>query len=284
MAQDPPFSRIGIIGLGLIGGSIARAARAAWPDVTIVGLDRMDATAAAARRDVVDATVDQVIGLDGCDLVVLAVPLEAMVETLPVLPDFRRPAVVTDVGSTKRQIVEAAAAAGVTSFVAGHPMAGSERGGLDQARGDLFSGRPWFLVRGPAGDETAKRVEAFVVGLGAVPHWTDAETHDRTVAYLSHLPQIVAVALMNAAAGRLDGDSLSSGGRAFEEMTRLASSPADLWHGILSANSDFVVQALADFVAGLPDSGEFRDATWVREAFDRAARARARMIEGRSAR
>jgi prephenate dehydrogenase len=284
MAEDPPFSRIGIVGLGLIGGSIARAARIAWPGVTLIGFDRMDATAAAARRDVVDATVDGLPGLDGCDLVILATPLDAMIEALPALGAFRRPAVITDVGSTKRQIVEAAAAAGLSAFVAGHPMAGSERGGLDEARGDLFSGRPWFLVHGRAGDETARRVEAFVVGLGAVPHWTDADTHDRAVAYLSHLPQIVAVALMNAAAGTLDDRALSSGGRAFDEMTRLASSPADLWHGILSVNADFVAEALADFMAGLPDTGEFRDATWVRDAFDRAAAARARMIEGRSAR
>jgi prephenate dehydrogenase len=279
MEQEAPFGRVGIVGLGLIGGSIALAARRAWPRATVTGFDQTSATREAARPHT--PTVDRLTDLDGSDLVVLAVPLAAMPASMAAVADFARPCVVTDVGSTKRDVIAAARAAGLIGFVGGHPMAGSERGGLDQARPDLFAGRPWLLVADDREADAARRIERFVSGLGAVPRWTDPDTHDRTVAYLSHLPQVVAVALMNAAGGALDNGEFAAGGRAFDEMTRLASSPPDLWDAILSQNADFVAEALRRFVASLPAEGDLEDGTWVREHFQRAAAARARAGEGR---
>jgi prephenate dehydrogenase len=277
---DAPFSQIGIVGLGLIGGSVALAARRTWPGTTIVGFDEHPATAERALRRAVTRTVDHLGDLDGSDLVVFAVPVAALINLLPALSRFSHPCVITDVGSTKRQVMDVAAASGLNAFIGGHPMAGSERGGLDHATPDLFNRRPWLLVARDQSSEPAKRVERFVTGLGAVAHWMGAEDHDRAIAFVSHLPQVVSVAIMNAAAGALDERGLAAGGRAFDEMTRLASSPSDLWEGILTRNADYVAEALAAFVKGLPTSENLADAGWIKETFGRAATARARAREG----
>lgn len=277
-AGDVPIRRLGIAGLGLMGGSVALAARAAWPAVTIVGCDRPVAAAAARERGCVDDVVTDPRALADADLVVLAVPLDAMAETMATLADAvkARRTIVTDVGSIKQPIMQAAAQAGLRAFVGGHPMAGSERGGLDQARADLFGGRPWLLVRGDAPDDVAARVEQFAAALGGDPRWMEASAHDRAVAYVSHLPQMLAVALMNTAEARIGDDRLTAGGRAFDEMTRLASSPPDMWEQIFAANAEFVAEALAEFVARLPQRGDLDRAEWVRRAFDAAAASRAR--------
>jgi prephenate dehydrogenase len=277
---DAPFSRIGIVGLGLIGGSVALATRRAWPGTTIVGFDQDTATAEQALRRTVNRTVGNLSDLDGCDLMLFAVPVAAMIELLPGLSRFSHPCVVTDVGSTKRQVMDVAAAAGLDAFVGGHPMAGNERGGLDHATPDLFNRRPWLLVARDERSEAAKRVEQFVSALGAVPHWMEAHDHDRAIAFVSHLPQIVSVAIMNAAAGALDPRGLAAGGRAFDEMTRLASSPSDLWEGILTRNADYVAEALAAFMKNLPTGENLADAGWIKDTFDRAAAARAKAREG----
>jgi len=273
---DPPFTRIAVVGLGLIGGSIALAAQRVWPGMALVGLDHDAATAEAARRTIVHEVVDSVAELDGCDLVILAVPPAPMMDLMPALVGLTGPPVVTDVGSTKRQVMAGAAAAGLPSFVGGHPMGGSERVGLDHARGDLFEGRPWLLVKGTGDAAACAGVERFVAGLGAMPQWIDADAHDRAVAYVSHLPQLVAVSLMNAASDELGPGGLSAAGRAFAEMTRLASSPPDLWDSIFSRNADFVAEAMARFVASLPSGADLADGQWVRDAFGRAAAARLR--------
>ena len=283
-SSDPPFSRVGIVGLGLIGGSIALATRTAWPGVTIVGLDRSPETAVAAHRGVAHEVVERVADLAGCDLILIAAPLPQIVEVLPEIAAARSHAVVTDVGSTKRRIMTAARAAGLSRFVGGHPMAGSEHAGLGHARGDIFEGRPWLLVEQDAGADVHAALARFVQGLGGVPQWIDAETHDRTVAYISHLPQAIAIALMNAATDAVGESGLTAGGRAFNEMTRVASSPSGMWEAIFSQNGDFVAEALARFVQALPTEAHLRDAAWVREAFARAARARTRAGEIAAAR
>jgi prephenate dehydrogenase len=275
-STDAPFARIGIVGLGLMGGSIALAARRRWPDVSVVGFDRSPRIAEAARKDAVHDTVADLAGLARTDLVVLAVPLAAINDTLAVIAGIGRRPVVTDLGSTKRNVMAAAAAAGVPSFVGGHPMAGSEHAGLDHARADLFEGRPWLLVPGSGSGEHNRRVEQFAAGLGGVPQWTDAEAHDRMVAYVSHLPQLLAVALMNSAEDAIGANGLSAAGRAFGEMTRLASSPPGMWQSIFSANADFVSQALARFMTNLPTPDHLRNQDWVTDAFGRAGAARAR--------
>lgn len=279
--SEPPFRRLGIIGLGLIGGSVALAARAAWPAVTVVGCDREAELAEAVRRGIVDRAAHAIAELAEVDAIVLATPVAVMVDRLPEIAALSSPAVVTDVGSTKRGVMAAAVRAGVSRFVGGHPMAGGERGGVEQARADLFHGRPWMLVAGAsAADACGRDVETFVRALGAIPQWIDAETHDRVVAYISHVPQLLAVALMNATVDALGDRGLLAAGRAFTEMTRLASSPPDLWQGILSGNIDNVVVALEDVMAHLPHGGDLEQGRWIAEAFSRAHAGRMRLLHG----
>jgi prephenate dehydrogenase len=279
---EPAFSRIALIGLGLIGGSIALRLRAVAPATVIVGLDRPECVKRAPDERVIDQSVATPADLHDVELVVLAVPATAVAAILPQLTALAAGAVVTDVTSTKRQVVAAARAAGLRAFVGGHPMAGSERAGLAHARADLFAGRPWLLVEGTGGSADAARVEAFVRMLGADPQWMDAEAHDRRVAYVSHLPQLVAVALMNAADEGVGAEGLRLAGPAFHEMTRLAASPADLWQGIVPPNADFVAEALDRFLQHLPVGHDLSQGDWLREAFARAGAARARWRDGNS--
>jgi len=256
---DGPFRRIGIVGLGLIGGSIARAARRAWPRVEIVAVDRRPVIQAALRQELVQEYRHAVDALVDVELIVLAAPVPAIINLIDRCAAARLRAVITDVGSTKRQIVQAAARRHL-SFVGGHPIAGAAYGGLEHARADLFDQRPWLIVADAAADRAAvDRVEMFARGLGASAARTDADTHDRVMAYVSHLPQLIASALMHTAASHVGIDGLAMSGRGFADMTRLASSPGDVWEGILATNEDFVREALAAFLRALPSIGSDAD-------------------------
>jgi prephenate dehydrogenase len=267
-----PFEHVGLVGLGLLGGSLAMAVRAAWPSVRVSAFVR---TPTPEARAVTDALVPEVADLAGCDLIVLATPVDAMVPAFMALAKTGTRAVVTDMGSTKRTVMAAAREAGLSNFVGGHPMAGAERPGLALARPDLFRGKAWLLVKGSANVEASARVEMFVGGVGAVPHWMDAETHDRTIAFVSHLPQMVAVALMNAADGAVGLGGRDAAGSAFAEMTRLASSPREMWTGVLTDNADYVREALIALLRELPEA-EGDPGAWAREALARSGDARAR--------
>jgi prephenate dehydrogenase len=132
---------------------------------------------------------------------------------------------------------------------------------------------------GAAADQAYVRLQAFVEGLGATPHWIDADSHDRIVAYISHLPQLLATALMNVAGDEVGEAGAALSGAAFAEMTRLASSPASMWQSILTENADNVSEALRQFAARLPGSADLTGDVWVKATFDRAHEARMRWRE-----
>lgn len=276
MSVVSPFRRIGVAGLGLIGGSVAMAARQYFPDVVVCGCDEASRFAAARARGAVSEGGVDVRALADCDLIVVAVPLVAMSEVLSSIAETGTAALVTDVGSTKRHVMQVARAARGLRFIGGHPMAGRERPGLDQARPDLFVDRPWLLVEGTADAESGARLESFVRALGARARWMDADAHDRAVAFVSHLPQILGAALM-AAADRGIGDlGVDVAGPAFGEMTRLASSPPEMWRAVLAENADFVADALACLAAELPSVADLQSGAWVRDVLRPAGAARER--------
>jgi len=158
----PPFRRVAIVGVGLIGGSIGLAVRRHVRGARVVGVDRKAVLRAARARCAIDeATTSLARGLQGADLVILALPVDAILEILPrVAVLLPQGAVVTDVGSTKEAIDRAARRAGLGArFVGGHPMAGSERSGIAHADGRLFAGAPWVLCR-PEGAAASRRVAA----------------------------------------------------------------------------------------------------------------------------
>jgi len=249
---DPPFRRVAIAGLGLIGGSIALAVRRTWPSVRILGVD--GETAAMAReRGLIDEERAAVDRLQDADLVVLAAPVPQIAALIDDAARAGLTAVITDVGSTKRHVMEAAARTPLT-FVGGHPIAGSAQRGIDHARADLFVDQPWVLVGGSRGALADAAIERFVRELGAVSEWMTAEQHDRVMAYVSHLPQLLSSALMRTAGGAVGPRGLAASGRGFADMTRLASSPAELWRGILATNADYVWEAVQALTASLPAS------------------------------
>jgi prephenate dehydrogenase len=156
---------------------------------------------------------------------------------------------VTDVGSTKQQI--AAAAHDLPprlSFIGGHPLAGAAIGGLEAARGDLFTGRPWILTTPADQSVAAEKLSSFIGGLGARVHLMTPSAHDSVVAYLSHLPQLTASALMHLVGERAGADGLSLAGRGLSDTTRLASSPVDIWRDITATNQENISRAIDELV------------------------------------
>jgi len=253
-AQRPVFEKIGIVGLGLIGGSIALASRAAWPTSLVIGVDNKDVLEEAMRRHAIDVAADDLIVLAEADLVVLAAPAKQNIALLADLDaNVRHPAVVTDTSGTKRAVVDAARSLPPRfTFVGGHPLGGAARGGLQHARADLFAGRPWLLT--PEGDRSGAAVEklsAFVRALGSEPHILPPAAHDRLLAFLSHLPQLTASALMQVVGDAVGAQGLALAGRGLVDTTRLASSPAEIWRDIGSTNADEIGAALDALIAVL---------------------------------
>jgi prephenate dehydrogenase len=250
----PVFQRIAIVGFGLIGGSIALACRERWPQGLVIAVDRKDVIEGAMRRHAADVGGDDLILAAEADLVVLAAPVRQNLAVLGEIADHvRGEAIVTDVGSTKRQIVEAARALPPRlAFIGGHPLAGAAVGGLPAGRADLFRDRPWILTPvQPATDPHLAKLGAFIEGLGARVDILDAATHDALLAHLSHLPQLTISALMHVIGERVGHTGLALSGRGLRDTTRLASSPAGIWRDIAVTNADCIRQALDELIAVL---------------------------------
>ena len=284
--QPPIFQRVGIIGLGLIGGSIALAARQIWPSGLVIGVDRKDVLERAMVLHAIDVAADDPIVLAEADLVILAAPIQQNLEILRELPDnVSGAAVITDTGSTKRAIVEAARSLpDRLTFIGGHPLGGAARAGIDHARPDMFTGRPWLFT--PTSDRHAQeldRLTSFAAGLGAVPKTLSPVEHDRLLAFISHLPQLTVSALMHVVGDAAGQDGLNLSGRGLQDTTRLASSPAGIWKEVCATNADEVGSALDALIAVLHalradlDSGKSID-----DVFESANLWRETLLAGRS--
>jgi len=264
------FGTVAIWGVGLIGGSIGMALRQRGLADEVIGIGRRmepGQVPEAVRLGAVDRMVDDpAAALERADLVILALPVQALIDLAPTAAPLLRPGtLVTDVASVKGAVVaawEAHLPDGV-GFIGGHPMFGRERSGVAAAAAGLIPGCRWVLTPGErggrrltaqtqAGDATAtpfKRVRNLVIALGAQPLLMSPEEHDRRAAGASHLPQLVATALA-AAAQRLDEEApgtldLAAGG--FRDATRIADSPAGLWSEIWANNRPALREAVAEF-------------------------------------
>lgn len=240
---------VAVLGTGLIGGSIGLGLRAAAPELEVVGFDADPASARAAldRGAVTRVAPSATEALAGADLVVLAAPVDATAGMCAhAAPHVEPDAAVTDVGSAKAGVLRAGEEAFGGRFVGGHPMAGSERHGIEAADGRLFEGAPWILTPTDRTSSTAySRVSALVSTLGARVIAVAPSTHDSLVARLSHLPQLAASTLVDVAAGSGDRDALLGlAGRGFRDVTRIAASRPELWVAILAANREPVLEAL----------------------------------------
>ncbi len=267
---------LGVVGLGLIGTSIALAARRRWPGVRIIGVDRPSVLLQPNVAGALDLASPDLHALHTAEVVVLATPIAIIRETIPPLPAAAPDAqLILDTGSTKRSIMAAASEAGVRRFVGGHPMAGAARAGAELARADFFDSRTWFLVDGLDATLTPL-AQAFVEGLGARACLADAETHDRVMAAVSHLPQIVASVLMTVVADAVGSEGLAWSGGGLRDTTRLASSTPEVWTSLLASNADHVAPLLLDVSEQLRVlAGHLEEPRAIERVFDDAAAARA---------
>jgi prephenate dehydrogenase len=247
-----PFSRVAVLGTGLIGGSFALAVRPALAGCSIVGWDKPEVLERARALGVVDeARTELREALTGADLVYVALPVGLTIEQLPEIARHAAAgALVSDASSTKRSVCAAAANCftGGALFLGGHPMAGNEGSGLDAAQATLFRGARYALIGEPVA-QREPRVAKFlqlIEAVGARPLWMDAATHDRAAAAISHLPQLLAVALAGVVREQTDqtGLPLTLAGRGLRDTLRLAGSPYALWRDIVLTNADNIEAAL----------------------------------------
>jgi prephenate dehydrogenase len=282
-SDDPPFETVAIVGLGLIGGSIALAVRERWPSVRVVAVDRPPVLAHAAGSGAIDRAAARVAEIGNADLVVLAAPVRQNVQLLGEVARLDGASLITDVGGTKRDILAAAAQLpDGRCFLGGHPIGGAEHGGFGFARPDLFRGKPWiFTPDATTPVAVVERLSQFVRGLGARPTTMNADDHDRLMAFVSHLPQLTASALMQVV-GHAAADGLKLAGRGLTDTTRLASSPVSSWREVCAANADVLGAALDELIASLTKlRADLESGAVVEEVFDEAAKWRAELMKGR---
>ncbi|MGE0405346.1 MAG: prephenate dehydrogenase [Candidatus Korobacteraceae bacterium] len=252
------IQQITIVGVGLIGGSLALGLKKRGFSGRIVGCDRALVLARTKRMGVIDLGIeDPLQATHGSDVVVLATPVGAILDLIERLGPMLPPeTLLTDVGSTKSEIVARAQAVfgqeSARRFLAGHPMAGKEQGGVEQADPELFQGAVWLFTPAAgqkfAGMDQGRGDEwrEWVSRLGARILEIDAVRHDRLCAWVSHLPQMLATALAASLEDEFgdDAELQSIGGRALREMTRIAGSPYSMWRDIALTNTGNIEDAL----------------------------------------
>lgn len=277
--------KVAVLGVGLIGGSVGMAARQWVEGVEITGFGRSPERLAHAREL---GAIDRAAGsleeaLDGAAICFCCAPVGALgAQIAAALAAAGNDCTVTDVGSTKGGVVEAAAD---RRFVGGHPIAGAETAGVEHARAELFQGATWYLT--PTADSSGvlfERLHRFVAALGARPVAIDAESHDRLLATVSHLPHVLANALVTQAAGALGEEeaALPRVGPSFRDATRVAGANSAIWTDIYVANReaiagevDAVVERLREAATLLRAGNPHAITAWN----ERAAEARRRLLE-----
>jgi prephenate dehydrogenase len=278
-------SRISILGTGLLGTSVGLALRAAGFKGAITGWNRSPEQAQLAHSmGAIDSiSSDPIEAARTAEVTLLAVPIFATIDFMERLAPVLGPdQLVTDVGSTKRMISEAAARLfnkpARAAFLPGHPMAGKERGGASLADANLFRGAVWLFTLdsavqpSPRGAELINEFRALVAGMGAKTLDLDPARHDELVAWVSHLPQFTSTALSALLEEEIgDAPELKDvGGRALREMTRLGSSPFSMWRDIAHTNTEAVERALLALEQRLAHIRENLRTPELRNEFDQA--------------
>jgi prephenate dehydrogenase len=251
--------RVAVLGVGLIGGSIGLAAKRRLGSEVVGWGPRQVTLERAIELEVVDraaASVEEACA--GAEVVFCAAPVALLTELARAALEASGPdAVITDAGSTKRQIV--AALGDDERFIGGHPLAGAETAGVQNARADLFDGARWYLTPTErSGGILYDRLQRTIAGLGARPQAIDADAHDRLMATVSHLPHVLADVLAGQAAAELTRDSerMPEVGPSFRDATRVAGSNPSIWGDIFAANGEAVAAAIDDAIARLGEAKE----------------------------
>ncbi len=276
-----PIQQITIVGTGLIGGSLGLALKQSGFAGTIVGCDKravLDIAQASGAIDRAEADLERAVV--GSDVVVLATPVGCILAQMETLAALLPPtALITDAGSTKQKLVERSRELfgdqAAARFLPGHPMAGKEVGGIENADANLFRDAAWLITpMDPPRPPTPLQSEYMdlLQAIGTRVTTMDAERHDRLCAWISHLPQMIATALASALREELgDDEALSQiGGRALREMTRIAHSPYSMWRDIALTNTQNIDDALQRFEQQLAHLRENLRGPALRELFESA--------------
>lgn len=281
--MSPYFSQVTIIGVGLLGGSLSLALKKYDLAGKVIGISRAQTLDKALSLNVIDEGItyeELQKGIRNSEVIFLTTPVSVIISLLEQLaPIVEDGVIVTDVGSTKRSIMELASTlfTGGKYFIGGHPMAGAEQSGVEKANTDLYKNRPYVLIPSSNVPESATdRLEYAIKCLGARTIRLDAAIHDEIVAAISHVPQLAAVALMNSV-GNKDGESgkyfqLAGGG--FRDTTRIASSPFSIWEDICGTNRDNIREFLQEYIKQLQEIKNLIGTPELAEKFRTSARYR----------
>ena len=254
--SDFSFNKISIIGVGLIGGSLGLALKEKKPNFKIVGIDKQEIIEKAIAREAIDeGTVNLEEGIEEADIVIIATPVKTILNILTQInPFLKKGCLVTDTGSTKQQIVQKAnkVLSKDVFFIGGHPMAGSEKCGIESANPHLFQDRTYILTPTKKSNLIAiEKIFSLIKMIDANRLILDPLEHDRIVSAVSHLPQIIAVSLINAI-GELairgnNNNYFKAIGGGFRDMTRIALSPCKIWEDICDTNQENILKMIQEF-------------------------------------
>ena len=287
MEEESDFSlnKISIVGVGLIGGSLGLALKKKNPNFKITGIDKPEIIIKAITRGAIDeGTVNLEEGIKEADIVIIATPVKTILDLLPQInPFLKRGCLVTDTGSTKGQVVERAneVLSKDVFFIGGHPMAGSEEYGVESAKPHLFQDRTYILTPTPKSNLLAlEKIFLLVRLVGAKKLILDPLGHDRIVGAVSHLPQIIAVSLINTI-GELslrenNNNYFKAIGEGFKDMTRIASSPYKIWEDICNTNQQNILEMIQEFrnYLGVIEEKLKNDPSSLKEEFQKASQIR----------
>lgn len=256
MKEESDFKKITIIGVGLIGGSLGLALKEKKANFKIVGIDKQEIIEKAIARGAIDeGTVNLEEGIKEADIVIIATPVKTILNILTqISPFLKKGCLVTDTGSTKQQIVQKAnkVLSKDIFFIGGHPMAGSEEYGIDSANSHLFQDKTYILTPTKKSDLIAiEKISSLIKMIGAKRLILSSLEHDRIVGTVSHLPQIMAVSLVNMVNELVrkenNNNYFKAVGEGFKDITRIASSPYKIWEDICDTNQENILEMIQEF-------------------------------------
>jgi prephenate dehydrogenase len=256
MEEESDFKKITIIGVGLIGGSLGLALKEKKPNFKIVGIDKQNIIEKAIALGAIDeGTVNLKEGIKKADIIIIATPVKTIINILTQInPFLKKGCLVTDTGSIKQKIVQKAnkILSKDIHFIGGHPMAGSEKYGIESADPYLFYNKTYILAPTPKSNLRAlEKASLLIEMIGAKELILDPLEHDRIVSAVSHLPQIIAVSLINTI-GELalrgnNNNYFKAVGEGFKDMTRIAYSPYKMWEDICDTNQENILEMIQEF-------------------------------------
>jgi prephenate dehydrogenase len=256
MEEESDFKKITIIGVGLIGGSLGLALKEKKANFKIVGIDKQEIIEKAIARGAIDeGTVNLKEGIEEADIVIIATPVKTILNLLTQInPFLKKGCIVTDTGSTKQQIVRKAnkVLSKDIFFIAGHPMAGSEEYGIDSANSHLFQDKTYILTPTKKSNLIAiEKISSLIKMIGGKRLILNSLEHDRIVGTVSHLPQIMAVSLVNMVSELVrkenNNNYFKAVGEGFKDITRIASSSYKIWEDICDTNQENILEMIREF-------------------------------------